>query len=101
MTGVTVGPPNTSLASTSPEPATPLTPSLRAVCWTDPSHSQEGDTLAQSMMDDLGRIAAPVVTAILEISAWVWSFVSQERLGIGVAVLIGLLGYKLVLLRRR
>ena len=57
--------------------------------------------LAQSMMDYLDRIADPVVTAILEISALVWSFVSQERLGIGVAVLIGLLGYKLVLLRRR
>ncbi len=55
--------------------------------------------LAQ-LMDYLGRIAEGVVPAISETSAWVSSFVSQELLVIGIAVMIGLLGYRLLLGRR-
>ena len=51
-------------------------------------------------MDFLGRVAERVLTANLEIWASVESFVSQELLMIGGAVLVAFLGYRLVLRRR-
>ncbi len=51
-------------------------------------------------MDFLGRVAERVLTAILEISASVASFGSQELVLIGGAVLVAFLGYRLVLRRR-
>ena len=51
-------------------------------------------------MDFLGRVAERVLTSILEISASVASFVSQELLMILGAVLVAFLGYRLVLRRR-
>ena len=51
-------------------------------------------------MDFLGRVAERVLIAILEISASVSSFVSEELLIISGAVLVALLGYRLVVRRR-
>ena len=51
-------------------------------------------------MDLFGRVADRVLTALLEISALVASFVSQELLLIGGAVLVAFLGYRLVLRRQ-
>ena len=51
-------------------------------------------------MDFLGRVAQRVLTAILEISASVASFVSQEALILSGAVLVAFLGYRLVVRRR-
>ena len=57
--------------------------------------------LAQSMVEYgvLAAIADGVRTASYEISSSVSSFISQELLVIGGAVLMGLLGYRLVLRR--
>ena len=51
-------------------------------------------------MDFLGRVAERVLTAILEISASVSSFVSEELLILSGVVLVVFLGYRLVLRRR-
>ena len=52
------------------------------------------------MMEIFGRVAERVLTAILEIPAWLSSLGSQELLLIGGAVLVGVLGYQLVFRRR-
>ncbi len=54
--------------------------------------------LAQSMVEYgvLDAIAEGVRTATYEISSLVSSFISQELLVIGGAVLMGLLGYRLI-----
>ena len=46
------------------------------------------------MMEILGRVAERVLTAILEIPAWVSSLGSRELLLIGGAVLVGMLAYQ-------
>ncbi len=58
--------------------------------------------LAQSMVEYgvLAGFVERVLTSSSGISSWVSSFVSQELRVIGGAVVVGLLGYRLVLRRR-